>query len=113
MEKGNSNLFKLNSEGRKFVDEWKKTYLNKYHSVEFNSYESFKEKAKGMNLLKYKKIFSFPWLIKEIREVLFTIGVHYNGYNNGEKKGNGFYYEKDNSYKKYKGNNNRYNFMNI
>ena len=113
MEKGNSNLFKLNSEGRKFVDEWKKTYLNKYHNIEFNSYESFKEKTKGINLLKYKKIFSFPWLIKEIREVLFTIGVHYNGYNSGEKNGNGFYYEKDNSYKKYKGNNNRYNFMNI
>ena len=112
MEKGNPNLFKLNSEGRKFVDEWKKTYLNKYHSVEFNSYESFKEKAKGMNLLKYKKIFSFPWLIKEIREVLFTIGVHY-GFNNGDKNGNGFYYEKDNGYKKYKGNSNRYNFMNI
>ena len=112
MEKGNPNLFKLNSEGRKFVDEWKKTYLNKYHSVEFNSYESFKEKAKGMNLLKYKKIFSFPWLIKEIREVLFTIGVHY-GYNSGDKNGNGFYYEKDNGYKKYKGNSNRYNFMNI
>ena len=113
MEKGNSNLFKLNSGGRKFVDEWKKTYLNKYHNIEFNSYESFKEKTKGINLLKYKKIFSFPWLIKEIREVLFTIGVHYNGYNSGEKNGNGFYYEKDNSYKKYKGNNNRYNFMNI
>ena len=112
MEKGNSNLFKLNSEGRKFVDEWKKTYLNKYHNIEFNSYESFKEKTKGINLLKYKKIFSFPWLIKEIREVLFTVGVHY-GYNNGEKNGNGFYYEKDNGYKKYKGNNNRYNFMNI
>jgi len=112
MEKGNPNLFKLNSEGRKFVDEWKKTYLNKYHNIEFNSYESFKEKTKGINLLKYKKIFSFPWLIKEIREVLFTVGVHY-GYNNGEKNGNGFYYEKDNGYKKYKGNNNRYNFMNI
>ena len=112
MEKGNPNLFKLNSEGRKFVDEWKKTYLNKYHNIEFNSYDSFKEKTKGINLLKYKKIFSFPWLIKEIREVLFTVGVHY-GYNNGEKNGNGFYYEKDNGYKKYKGNNNRYNFMNI
>ena len=112
MEKGNPNLFKLNSEGRKFVDEWKKTYLNKYHNFEFNSYESFKEKTKGMNLLKYKKIFSFPWLIKEIREVLFTIGLHY-GYNSGDKNGNGFYYEKDNGYKKYKGNSNRYNFMNI
>ena len=112
MEKGNPNLFKLNSEGRKFVDEWKKTYLNKYHNIEFNSYDSFKEKTKGMNLLKFKKMFSFPWIIKEIREVLFSVGVHY-GYNNGEKNGNGFYYEKDNGYKKYKGNNNRYNFMNI
>ena len=116
MEKGNPTLFKLNSEGRKFVEEWKKLYLNNYHKLEFNSYEAFKEKTKGMNLLKFKKMFSFPWLIKEIREVLFSIGIHYgfnnNGINNNDgKNGNGYFYEKDNGYKKYKGNS-RFNFIN-
>ena len=115
MEKGRPNLFKLNPEGKKFVDEWKKIYLNKYHKIEFNSYEAFKEKTKGMNLLKFKKMFSFPWIIKEIREVLFTLGLNYgyNGYNSNEgKSGNSYYYDKDNSFKKYKGNNGRFSFMN-
>ena len=112
MEKGRPQLFKLNPEGKKFVDEWKKSYLNKYQKVEFSNYEAFKEKTKGMDLLKFKKMFSFPWLIKEVREVLFSIGVNY-GYNNGGnegKNGNGYYYGKDNGFKKYKGN--RFNFMN-
>ena len=112
MEKGRPNLFKLNPEGKKFVDEWKKIYLNKYHKIEFNSYEAFKEKTKGMNLLKFKKMFSFPWLIKEIREVLFSLGINYGYNNNDGKSGNSFYYEKDNGFKKYKGNNSRFNFMN-
>ena len=65
-------------------------------------------------MLKYKKMFSFPWLIKEIREVLFNIGGYY-GYGNNDK--NGYYWDKDDKnfnnggFKKYKGNNsNRYNF---
>mgnify|MGYP007070245908 CR=1 FL=1 len=36
-----------------------------------------------------------------------------NGINNDGKNGGGYFYEKDNGYKKYKGNSNRYNFMNI
>lgn len=112
MEKGRPVIFRSNPEGKKFVDEWKKIYLNKYNKIEFNSYEAFKEKTKGMNLLKFKKMFSFPWLIKEIREVLFSIGSNYGYNNNDGKNGNNFYYEKDNGFKKFKGNNSRFNFMN-
>ena len=112
MEKGNPMLFKENAEGRKFVEEWKEYYLYKVLGKEFDNYESYKEKTKGfdMSMLKHKKIFSFPWLIKEIREVLFSI----TGYSNDK---NGYYYEKEekknfNGYnKKYKGNNYRYNYI--
>ena len=112
MEKGNPNLFKLNNEGRKFVEEWKKLYLNKYHKIEYNNYDIYKEKSKGMNMLKYKKMFSFPWIIKEIREILFNLGSGYNNINNNDgKNGNGFFYDKDGGgyNKKYKGNNSRFN----
>ena len=112
MEKGKPSLFKLNPEGKKFVDEWKKMYLYKYNKPEFDDYETFKEKTKGMNLLKFKKMFSFPWLIKEVRETLFSLGSHAYNFNNEGKNGNGYYYEKDNGFKKYKGNNNRFSFMN-
>ena len=114
MEKGNPVLFKENKEGRKFVEEWRETYYNKHQRKEYNNYDSYKEKTKGMNMLKYKKMFSFPWLIKEIREVLFNIGGYY-GYGNNDK--NGYYWDKDDKnfnnggFKKYKGSNsNRYNF---
>ena len=111
MEKGNPMLFKENVEGRKFVDEWKEYYLYKVLGKEFDNYESYKEKTKGfdMSMLKHKKIFSFPWLIKEIREVLFTI----SGFSNDKS---GYFYEKEEKKnfggynKKYKGNNYRYNY---
>ena len=40
MEKGKPSLFKLNPEGKKFVDEWKKMYLYKYNKPEFDDYET-------------------------------------------------------------------------
>ena len=63
-------------------------------------------------MLKYKKMFSFPWIIKEIREILFNLGSGYNNINNNDgKNGNGFFYDKDGGgyNKKYKGNNIRFN----
>ena len=113
MEKGNHYLFKDNKEGKKFVEEWKEYYLNNVLGKEYDNFEVYKEKTKGfeMSMLKYKKIFSFPWIIKEIREILFSIEGFYNdkkGYfmDKEEKKNFGGYN------KKYKGNNYRYNFMN-
>ena len=114
MEKGNPMLFRDNKEGRKFVEEWKEYYLYRVMGKGYDTFDLYKEKTKGfeLSMLKNKKIFSFPWIIKEIREVLFSIG----GYSN-EK--NGYYMEKEekknfnNGYnKKYKGNNYRYNYMN-
>ena len=113
MEKGNPTLFKDNKEGRKFVEEWKEYYLYKVLGKEYDNFEIYKEKTKGfeLSMLKYKKIFSFPWIIKEIREVLFSIG----GYMNNK---NGYYIDKEEKKsfcgynKKYKGNSYRYNFMN-
>ena len=114
MEKGNPKLFKENKEGRKFVEEWKEYYLCKVMGKEYDNYEKYKEKTKGfeISMLKNKKIFSFPWIIKEIRDVLYSIS---NNYTNDKI---GYYFEKEEkksygSYnKKYKGNNYRYNFMN-
>ena len=114
MEKGNPMLFRDNKEGRKFVEEWKEYYLYRVMGKGYDTFDLYKEKTKGfeLSMLKNKKIFSFPWIIKEIREVLFSIGGSSN-----EK--NGYYIEKEekknfnNSYnKKYKGNNYRYNYMN-
>ena len=113
MEKGNHYLFRDNKEGKKFVEEWKEYYLNKVLGKDYENFEIYKEKTKGfeMSMLKYKKIFSFPWIIKEIREVLFSIEGFYNDKNGyfidkEEKKNFGGYN------KKYKGNNYRYNYMN-
>ena len=53
--------------------------------------ERLDELTKGfeMGVLKNKKIFSLPWIIKEIREVLFTIGSYsHDKY--------GYFYEKEN-----------------
>ena len=113
MEKGNPILFRDNEEGKKFVKEWKENYLHKVMGEQYDKYEAYKEKTKGfeISMLKHKKIFSLPWIIKEIREVLFGIG----GYTN-EK--NGYFYEKEGKKnycgfnKKYKGNNYRYNYIN-
>ena len=114
MEKGNPKLFKENKEGRKFVEEWKEYYLYRVMGKSYDSFEAYKDRTKGfeISMLKYKKIFSFPWIIKEIREVLFSIGGFYNDKN-------GYYMDKEekknfsNGYnKKYKGNNYRYNYMN-
>ena len=114
MEKGNPMLFKDNKEGRKFVEEWKEYYLSRVLGKEYDHYEIYKERTKGfeISMLKNKKIFSFPWIIKEIREVLFNIC---NNYTNDKI---GYYYEKEEKKnyggynKKYKGNNYRYNFGN-
>ena len=113
MEKGNHYLFRDNKEGKKFVEEWNEYYLNKVLGKDYENFEIYKEKNKGfeMSMLKYKKIFSFPWIIKEIREVLFSIEGFYNDKNGyfidkEEKKNFGGYN------KKYKGNNYRYNYMN-
>ena len=113
MEKGNPTLFRDNKEGRKFVEEWKQYYLNRLTRVDYGSFENYKEKTKGfeLSMLKYKKIFSFPWLIKEIRDVLQTIVLYTN-----DKSG--YYYESEGKKnfsgynKKYKGNNYRYSFGN-
>ena len=113
MEKGNPKLFKEDKEGKLFVEEWKNYYLYKVIGKEYDSYDSYKERTKGfeMGVLKNKKIFSLPWIIKEIREVLFTIGSYsHDKY--------GYFYEKEdkkNYYgynKKYKGKNYRYNYIN-
>ena len=112
MEKGNPILFKENIDGRKFVEEWKEYYLYRVLGKDFENFEVYKEKTKGfeMSMLKHKKIFSFPWIIKEIREVLFNI----SGYSNDKT---GYFFEKEEKKsfcgynKKYKGNNYRYNYI--
>ena len=112
MEKGNPLLFKENIDGRKFVEEWKEYYLYRVLGKDFENFEVYKEKTKGfeMSMLKHKKIFSFPWIIKEIREVLFNI----SGYSNDKT---GYFFEKEEKKsfcgynKKYKGNSYRYNYI--
>ena len=116
MEKGNQYLFKDNKEGKKFVEEWKEYYLKNVLGKEYDNFDIYKEKTKGfeMSMLKYKKIFSFPWIIKEIREVLFSI----EGFHTNNKNGYGYFIDKEEKKnfggynKKYKGNNYRYNYMN-
>ena len=38
-----------------------------------HKYVNFKQKHKGDNKNKYKRIFSLPWVIKEIRNFLLNI----------------------------------------
>ena len=60
---------------KKFVEEWKKYYLNRILGKGYDNFEIYKKNTKGfeMGILKHKKIFSFPWIIREIREVLFKM----------------------------------------
>ena len=63
--KKNKDFFKKTKEGQKFIQEWFK--INKNKNIDY-----FKYIGNDIYNLKSKKIFSFPWLIKEIRNILFN-----------------------------------------
>jgi hypothetical protein len=65
--------FDKNLNGKKFIKEW-----NKYNNIKFEDekikycdYEKFSQREIIKSNL--KKYFSFPWIIKDIRETLFKI----------------------------------------